>query len=343
MVTPLNTETGDGHQRPADPWDASPVLYSLQRALTDLGVVFLVSTVLFVPMVTTGMADRLLAWAELYPRLNLTELFLFAVMLTTGFSMAILRRWMQLTELVRRRERIEATLRRERAKLERSNAELERFAYIASHDLREPLRSIHAHLSLVERDASDQLSGGALESLDFAREGAARMDRMVKSLLTYARLEREDARSTQVDTETVLDEAIANLEVIADRADVQVETGSVPPVMADRDELLLLLQNLLQNAIKHSRRPGARVRVGGHARDGMARLWVEDEGPGVPEDQRDRIFELFRQGSAEARQEGAGIGLTVCKRIAERHDGRIWVEDAERGGARFVVELAAAT
>lgn len=336
--------------------DESPVLYSLQGALLDLSVVFVSATALFVPLVMTGFSESLLAWAQSYPQLQLTELFLYAIILTTGFSVASLRRWMQLTDVLERHELAEKRMEEQARRLRRSNEELERFAYVASHDLREPLRTVHSHLSLLERELGDDIPEDAQESLDFAREGAGRMDRMVKSLLAYARYEREDARSVPVDANKALEKAWANLQATAERAGVELESSRLPKVRADDEELTLVLQNLLHNAIKHGRRLGAAVRVGGETDGDRARIWVEDEGPGVPEGQRDRIFELFRQGSTEAKQHGAGIGLTLCKRVAERHGGSIWVEEASdssvdesvqelapragsRRGARFVIEL----
>lgn len=324
----------------SDQEDASPVLYSLQGALVDLAIVFIGSTLLFVPLVLTGASEALLAWADAYPRLNLTELFVYAILLTTGFSLASLRRWIQLTSLYREHQEAEQELLEQTQKLKRSNEELERFAYVASHDLREPLRTVHSHLSLLERDAGDDLPGPARESLDFARQGAARMDQMVKSLLSYARIERSEARTRPIDAEKAFEEALANLEATIKRADVEIHADELPWVWADHGELVLIFQNLLQNAVRHSRRPGSRVRIGGELDGDHARLWVEDEGPGVPKGQRERIFELFRQGSFEDREGGAGIGLTICKRVVERHGGEIWVEGAHQGsGARFVVEL----
>lgn len=315
------------------------MLYSLHRALMDLAIVFVVATAFFVPLAVTGVSEQMLAWTEAYPRLAMTELFVYAILVTTGFALAILRRWIQLTDALQRYHAAGEDLRAQKAELQRSNEELERFAYVASHDLREPLRTIHSHLSLLERDAGPKLSEKAMESLEFARDGAGRMDRMVKSLMTYAKLERDEARTRPIDPNPALEDALANLETIAERADVEIETSELPWVWADQSELVLLFQNLLQNAIKHSRRLGARVRVGGHLDGDRARLWVEDQGPGIPEGQRERVFELFRQGSYAEQKTGAGIGLTVCKRIVERHDGEIWIEDGETGGARVVIEL----
>lgn len=322
---------------------ASPVLYSLQHALQDFAVVFGASTVVFVFLVLLDLTGPLLAWADAYPRLRITELFLYAILISVGFGVAILRRWVQLTEVAQQQEATRRELERKANALERSNAELERFAYAASHDLREPLRMVHSYLSLLERQLDgDDLDDDAREFLDEARNASRRMDRMVRGILDYARLSPEAETSEPVDTKAALDDALGNLAARLEASDVTIEQGALPDVIANREEVATVFQNLLQNAFVHGGPDLSTITIEGELVDGSAILRVSDDGWGIEETQQDRIFEMFRQGGGSSTSAGAGMGLALCQRIAERHDGRLDVTSERGEGSTFEITLKAA-
>ncbi|MGE5505474.1 MAG: sensor histidine kinase [Actinomycetota bacterium] len=244
-------------------------------------------------------------------------------------------------------ERVEARTRELEDKasaLTRSNAELEQFAYVASHDLREPLRMIGAFVTLLEQRYGPKLDDQAREFIAFAKEGAARMDRLVLDLLDYSRIGRRGDEPSPVDSAAALETALADLSlvVIESRADVQVTTP-MPMVMADPGDLARLFQNLIANAIKYT--PAGRppeIRIGCGRQDD--RFWVfsiADRGIGIDPEQAERIFLIFQRLHTRQQYEGTGIGLAVCKKIVERLGGDIWVEPAEGGGSVFNFTLPA--
>jgi PAS domain S-box-containing protein len=224
------------------------------------------------------------------------------------------------------------------AELERSNAELEQFAYVASHDLKEPLRMIRSYLQLLERRYTDTLDEDAQDFIDFAAHGADRMRQMIDDLLEYSRVGRTDGELEPVDCDQVLHVVQHNLEVIVEEAGATVEVGALPTVMGDRNRLAQLFQNLVSNAIKHSGEGPTTVTVDARRDGDRWVLSVADDGDGIPADRIDRVFNLFYR--AETR-ESTGIGLAISKKIVEYHGGDIWVESTPGEGATFFVALPA--
>lgn len=341
--TAWGTETDDTVEKVAsEAAEEEPILYSLQHALQDFALVFLTTTGLFVLLILSGASRYLLGWAEAYPQLQITELFLYAILITVGFGVASLRRWMQLTTVAREQEQTKRELKRKADALKRSNQELERFAYAASHDLREPLRMVHSYLSLLERelDTAD-LSEDAHEFLDEARGASRRMDHMVRSVLEYARLDPDREPDGPTDPGEALDEAIENLRMRLDAHDVTLDRGDLPRVLGRTDELVVVFQNLLQNALTHGGPELSMIEIDGWHEDGEAVIEIRDDGHGIEPGQQERIFEIFQQGRGSSTTAGAGMGLALCRRIAEGHGGEISV-DSERGeGATFRIELPA--
>jgi PAS domain S-box-containing protein len=223
--------------------------------------------------------------------------------------------------------------------LERSNAELEQFAYVASHDLKEPLRMVSSYLQLLERRHADDLDGDAREFIEFAVDGAERMQEMIRDLLEYSRVGRRDGEFEAVDCEAVLGEVQRNLEVAIDEQDATVEVGSLPTVRGDRSRLVELFQNLVSNALKYSGESTPHVEVTATRAAGDEDRWeitVADNGRGIPEDRIDRVFDLFYRSDV---QDSTGIGLALAKKIVESHGGDIRVESTPGEGATFYVEL----
>lgn len=232
-------------------------------------------------------------------------------------------------------------LRRTSADLARSNAELEQFAYVVSHDLRQPLRSVASFLTLLERHLDGALDEDACEFLDFARSGAQRMDRLIVDLLEYSRIGRKVRPMEPVALGDVTDEAMLNLGAALAESQAQVTVDTpLPTVTADRVELVRLLQNLIGNAIKYraAGRP-ATVRVTAAEEAESWRISVADNGIGIAPEHQERIFGIFQRLHGRDEYEGTGIGLAVCRKIAEHHRGRIWVESEPDRGSTFHVTL----
>ncbi|MDT0631088.1 PAS domain S-box protein [Rubrivirga litoralis] len=223
------------------------------------------------------------------------------------------------------------------AELARSNAELDQFAYVASHDLKAPIRAIDSLATWIAEDAGDVLPEGSARHLALLQARAGRMERLLDSLLGYSRAGRSEAAPESVDT-AALTRDVVELVAPPGGFDVRLE-GAFPVVWTARAPLALVLRNLVGNAIKHHDRPDGRVTVsartlgGGGA--GWAEFTVEDDGPGIAPEYRDRVFGLFQTLRPRDEVEGSGMGLAIVKKTVESRGGRIVVEAADGGGARF--------
>jgi signal transduction histidine kinase len=230
---------------------------------------------------------------------------------------------------------------RARDELERSNADLEAFAYVASHDLAEPLRSVAGFVALLERQYGETLDDRAREFIAYAVDGVERMQRMIDDLLLYARAGTTDLRCERVAAGELVDAALRDLGTAVAERDAVVEVGELPMVRADPGQLRRVLQNLLGNAIKYTAPNVApRVTVSGATGDAGAQIAVADNGIGIDPAHADRAFEMFSRvpgGSAE--HQGTGLGLAISRRIVERHGGRLWVEPNAGGGSVFRLTL----
>lgn len=242
------------------------------------------------------------------------------------------------------RQRLEDELAERADRLVRLNAELQEFAYVASHDLAEPLRMITSYLELLQRRYGGQLDETADEFIGFAVGGAERMKRLIDDLLTYSRVGSHQMERRPVALREVLEPVIEGLGCAIEDAGARVQVAAdLPVVCADPTQLGQLLQNLIANAVKFHR-PGSppTVSVTAAAEDGGVRIAVADDGIGIAPEHQDRIFKMFARLHGREEYEGTGIGLALCRRIAERHGGRLWVEsgrDAPRPGSTFHVWL----
>lgn len=244
--------------------------------------------------------------------------------------------------LVRLQQDAARTLAVQAEALTRSNAELEQFAYVVSHDLRQPLRMINSYMQLLERRLAGNLDDEGRQMMHFASDAATRMDQMLLSLLEYSRVGRMGEPMSWVDTRVLVEEAARyQAPVIArTRADFRIE-GEWPVLWGSRDELARLLQNLLGNAFKyqHGEVP-PQVTIRCEADPHGWQFCVQDNGIGIDPAQFDRLFRVFQRLHARDRFEGSGVGLAICRKIVERHGGRIWVSsDGEGKGCRFCFVL----
>lgn len=233
---------------------------------------------------------------------------------------------------------------RKRAEMElkRSNAELEQFSYAISHDMRQPLRMISAHLGLLKKSLADHLDTDQRESFNFAVEGAKRLDQMLVSLLEYSRVGRKGEPAALVESRALLDEALLFLGPAIEEAGANIRIlGEWPRIFVSPDEMLRLMQNLISNAIKF--RVTGRTPEITLTSETKGQVWfmrVADNGVGIIPDQIDRLFQVFQRLQSRAAYEGTGIGLALCRKIAEHHHGRIWAESPGEGqGSTFRVEL----
>ena len=232
----------------------------------------------------------------------------------------------------------------EQAELARSNQELEMFAYVASHDLQEPLRSIAGFMELLQRRFSGRLDAKADEYITFAVDGAKRMQALINGLLEYSRVNTRGKPLAEVDTAAALAEAVANLQsAIVEAGAVVTQDQPLPVLHADAGQFTRLLQNLIANALKFRRDQPPRIHVGVRRSGAMWEFAVRDNGIGIARESFDRLFVIFQRLHTPQQYPGTGLGLAICKRIVERHGGRIWLESTPGHGTTFYFTIPAAT
>ena len=241
------------------------------------------------------------------------------------------------------RKNNEEELRNLAENLMRSNRELEQFAYVASHDLQEPLRMVSSYTQLLATRYGDRLDQDAREFIDYAVDGANRMQRLIQDLLAFSRVTTRGGELTEVDTKQILTEALKNLQVAIPESGAVVSSGNLPHVMGDSSQIVMLFQNLISNALKF-RDPERRTNVRVEAEktpdhDGFLTFMVSDNGIGIEDKFFDRIFVIFQRLHGRREYPGTGIGLALCKRIVERHGGRIWLESTFGTGTTFFFTL----
>jgi signal transduction histidine kinase len=227
------------------------------------------------------------------------------------------------------------------AELERSNADLAQFAYVASHDLQEPLRMVAGYVTLLRQRYHGRLDAEADEFIDFAADGAARMRQLINDLLNYSRASNQPMNVAAVDTNAVVAAVLHTLSTATAESGATIVYPPLPPVHGDAIQLERLFTRLLENAIKYRSDAPPRISIAA-VRQGRSWLFsVTDNGIGVDPRFRERVFEVFKRLHDRTKYDGTGIGLAVCRMVVERHGGKIWIEDAPGGGAIFKFTLPA--
>jgi signal transduction histidine kinase len=219
--------------------------------------------------------------------------------------------------------------------LARSNAELEQFAYVASHDLQEPLRMVASFTQLLAKRYRGRLDADADEFIGFAVDGSTRMQRLLNDLLAYSRVGTRSKPFTLVECDSVLSDALDNLKPAIEGSGALITHEPLPIVRGDEVQLLQLFQNLIGNAVKFHGQEPLQVHISAAQPDGDWVLAVRDNGIGIAPEQQGRIFLIFQRLHHRSEYPGTGIGLAICKRIVERHGGRIWVESEVGKGSTF--------
>lgn len=291
------------------------------------------------------------AWSLLATGLMFTSILGLFLLLSVGYTARIETVVVERTlSLNRANEELERQIA-ERTRLQREadqrsrlladkNQELERFAYVVSHDLQAPLRGVSGFASLLEQRYANALDADGREYLQFITQGAGQMHRMIGDILELSRIGTRAISPRPVDVAALVQRVCSTLRMDIEQAGASVEVGPLPTVQADEGQLLLLFQNLIGNALKFrfpARRPVVRISARELGTDWEFR--IADNGIGIPKDRQDRLFGLFMRLHTADEYPGTGLGLAICKRIIERHHGRIWLESAPGEGTTFCFTL----
>ncbi len=251
------------------------------------------------------------------------------------------RQTRELQEEVAARVEAQRELAAHADELVRSNRELENFAYVASHDLQEPLRMVASYTQLLAEEYRGKLGEEADEYIGFAVGGATRMQALIQALLAYSRISTVDDRKTTVDADEILATVIGDLSAVIAESGARVVTHPLPSVVTDPSRLAQVLQNLISNAIKY-RRGAPVIEVDARQDEDQWVFSVKDNGIGIESRYSDRVFLMFQRLHTQSEYEGTGIGLALCKRIVERQDGKIWLESEPGSGSTFFFTIPTA-
>ena len=233
------------------------------------------------------------------------------------------------------RKGVEKALKKKTEELARSNEDLEQFAYVASHDLQEPLRTVTSYVQLLAKRYEGKLDSDADEFIRFAAGGAIRMWKLINDLLTYSRVGTQGKELSPTDSQEVLAQSVDDLKVAIEENGALVTHDPLPMVMADRPQLGQLFQNLIGNAVKFRGNEPPRIHISASRNGNGWTFSVRDNGIGIAAEYAERIFVIFQRLHSRQEYAGTGIGFAICKKIVERHGGRIWVESEVGKGATF--------
>jgi PAS domain S-box-containing protein len=239
------------------------------------------------------------------------------------------------TELEKYRLHLEDLVKQRTEELARSNKDLEQFAYVASHDLQEPLRAVSGFVSLLERQLQDSLNAKTKEYINFTVDGVARMQSLINGLLEYSRIDTRGKPPESTDSGKSLNDAILSLQMSIKESGAKITSDKLPTVSIDPVQLSQLFQNLISNAIKFRSEAPSEIHISAERQDNAWRFAVKDNGIGIEPQYAERIFMIFQRLHTRRKYPGTGIGLSLCKKIIERHGGKIWVESEQGRGSTF--------
>ncbi|KYC50953.1 MAG: sensory histidine kinase AtoS [Candidatus Methanofastidiosum methylothiophilum] len=237
------------------------------------------------------------------------------------------------------RTKLEKELKQRTEELERSNKELEEFAYIASHDLQEPLRMITSYVQLLERRYKDKLDQDATDFIGFAVEGSTRMKSLINDLLVYSRVGTKGKEFISTDLNVILKKVLQNLQIAIEENKAGISIEKMPTIMADDVQMIQLFQNLIGNAIKFKGEDPPIISVKYEEQDKDFVFSISDNGIGIEKEYYNRIFMIFQRLHTRDQYPGTGIGLAVCRKIIERHGGKIWIESEVGKGTTFYFSI----
>jgi PAS domain S-box-containing protein len=240
---------------------------------------------------------------------------------------------------ITKRKRIEDQVKLRTEELAKSNADLKQFAYIASHDLREPLRMITNFLQLLDRRYTDRLDEDANDFIGFAVDGAKRLDNMIMDLLEYSRVANKEIHYSHVDLEEVLHQIMYSMDVLIKENNVQITYDALPTIRSDENLMVRLFQNLISNAIKYRSTETPLIHISVEKEDGKYVFAVKDNGIGINPKHLEQIFTIFKRLHTHQEYEGSGIGLSIAQRIVHQHGGEIWAESEPEKGSTFYFTL----
>ncbi len=237
-------------------------------------------------------------------------------------------------------KKTESQLEKSLEELKHSNRELEQFAYVASHDLQEPLRMVSSFTQLLQKRYKGKLDEDADEFIKFAVDGAQRMQQLINDLLIYSRVTTRGQEFKQVEMETILDESLFNLKLRIEENNAKITHEPLPTINADQIQIVQLLQNLIGNAIKFSGEKDPKIHISAGNNGDEWIFQVEDNGIGIDTQYYIRIFEVFQRLHERDTYPGTGIGLSICQKIVERHGGKIWVNSKPGEGSKFFFTIS---
>jgi light-regulated signal transduction histidine kinase (bacteriophytochrome) len=252
-----------------------------------------------------------------------------------AYSLAFRAQNEQLQQEIEERKRAEDMLAQHTRELAHSNAELQRFAYVVSHDLQEPLRMVSSYLQLLSQRYKGKLDADADDFIGYAVDGAERMRKLINDLLTYSRVSTHGKDFEPTDCCVVLKKTLANLQVAVEESNAVVTYDPLPTVMGDEVQLVQLLQNLIGNAVKFHGEELPHVHISAEKKEKEWVFFVRDNGIGVEPEYVERIFGMFQRLHSREKYPGTGMGLAICRKIVERHGGHIWVESEPGNGSTF--------
>lgn len=235
---------------------------------------------------------------------------------------------------------IQKKLESQTAELIRSNEDLEQFAYAASHDLQEPLRMISSYVHLIQRKLQASLDGETKEFMNFAIDGVKRMQQLINDMLEYSRVDRKGNAFQEIDLNRIIELVKINLKNVVEETGAIVEFKDLPTINADQPQIISLFQNLMENALKFKGKDTPHITITSKEYKHKYRFSVKDNGIGIENKYFDRIFIIFQRLNSRKDYPGTGIGLAICKKIVERHGGRIWLRSTPGRGTKFYFEIA---